>query len=966
MKPTIRNRRPTPGLVLSLALSFTLSALGPACDGGASKLSAGISVIDTFPAGPRVIWDPLAQPVPEVPFPNDLLAKVDPNSGSGRSLNISEEATTEGGRRLRRHLNTLEGFGTTAPIMVSFETPLDLSTVTDESIVVINIEPGHPREGEQVMLDLGRYFPLEMNRPKAFWGWDQFKDLPDLFFAEGNTVVTDDGNTERIAHYEVESNTLWLRPLDPLALGAEYAVMLTKDLQGWVRDDAGVEVRRPVRSPFPFNAHAAQVDRVARGLSLANLAETDLAFGWTFTTADVTAPMRRIREGMHGRGALKHMADITPIISEIRDTDIIHDADGINFEADAQDHRYILQPGVINDILAMISLVEPTLQAELKYVDYMVFGSFRSPDVRTGEAGSLGVNTWTGKGTIKEDTVPFFIGIPKTTERHKPPFPVIVYFHGTSSSRLELLGVLDSYARQGIAAIAFDQVAHGPIIPDIPLILEQQDLDPSLIALIGPVLADILVPHRADEFANLEPLEMIEKIMDVGLFAEFAVHGRAEDKNGDGRAMSAEGFFWADVFRMCANFQQDMVDLFQVVRLLKGFDPAAIPDAIVDPSTADTARLMQNMLAGDFNADGVLDLGGPDATFGIAGISLGGFHASLGAALEDEIRTATPIAGGGGFVDVMLRTSLNDIVGPVMHELFGPFVVGCPDEDGGLWLTFNDDADKCKSGITEARAFAYLPGAADGGQVTLTNVSNGETRSAFFGPAEGFSVSVAADKWDQFSVSVTMVDDSVHTVLAETPYEGSGFGRNSPDARRFLGIGQNVMDHCDPLAYAVRLFREPFPGKTPVNILFENAIGDNTVPFSTGVHLARAAGALGPPSQWLPWFDEFARRGMLVGSDDYDIDDIDGDNAPGDEPIGPFAPVETGAGVATIRFANVNGNHTWVAAVDQSLPLDHAALSQNRMALFHLSGGTVVVDDPCIARLDCPFLTNPELLFATP
>ena len=49
--------------------------------------------------------------------------------------------------------------------------------------------------------------------------------------------------------------------------------------------------------------------------------------------------------------------------------------------------------------------------------------------------------------------------------------------------------------------------------------------------------------------------------------------------------------------------------------------------------------------------------------------------------------------------------------------------------------------------------------------------------------------------------------------------------------------------------------------------------------------------------------------------------------------------------LATMRFADVRGHHEWIAAVDQSLELDHATLSQNRMALFHLSGGTVVSDD---------------------
>ena len=42
-------------------------------------------------------------------------------------------------------LNRLDGFGTLAPITVQFEGSIALETVTDESVLVVNVEPGHPR-----------------------------------------------------------------------------------------------------------------------------------------------------------------------------------------------------------------------------------------------------------------------------------------------------------------------------------------------------------------------------------------------------------------------------------------------------------------------------------------------------------------------------------------------------------------------------------------------------------------------------------------------------------------------------------------------------------------------------------------------------------------------------------------------------------------------------------------------------
>ncbi len=106
---------------------------------------------------------------------------------------------------------------------------------------------------------------------------------------------------------------------------------------------------------------------------------------------------------------------------------------------------------------------------------------------------------------------------------------------------------------------------------------------------------------------------------EIGLWRELAVEGRTEDENGNGALESSESFFFANPFRMCASFWQDMVDLFQIVRIIRSLDPAAVPAAIDEPYKADPARLMQNLLAADFNADGVLDIGGPDVQISIAG-----------------------------------------------------------------------------------------------------------------------------------------------------------------------------------------------------------------------------------------------------------------------------------------------------------------------------------------------------------
>ena len=114
--------------------------------------------------GPTVVFDVLAQPLPEIPLPNDVATRLDPTSPTGRRLNISTIAPTEYERRARREFNRFDGFGTYGPITISFDAPLDLSVLKarhanadfrDDAIYLLNVSPSCDRYGEEVYLDMG-------------------------------------------------------------------------------------------------------------------------------------------------------------------------------------------------------------------------------------------------------------------------------------------------------------------------------------------------------------------------------------------------------------------------------------------------------------------------------------------------------------------------------------------------------------------------------------------------------------------------------------------------------------------------------------------------------------------------------------------------------------------------------------------------------------------------------------------
>jgi len=931
------------GTRLLRLLVCAFPGLAVACvDGGDSKFEAGVVLPSEAPFGPKIVFDPLARPVPEVPMPNDLLLWKD---GQALAWNVSEHAPTAMERRIRERLPRLDGFGSFAPISVSFDGPIDLDTVGPHSVRVVDVTDGGAHRGEEVELDFGGgTFPLVGGG--RFWAFDPDEDLPDFLLPRDNDWMLA-GTSQRVTHYEVETSTLLVRPLEPLRAGARYAVLLTRDITG-LPDAEGVE--RAIRSPFPYKAHAAQTGIVAEALALTGIDKSELAFGWTFAVNDPKAPLLEVREGIYGRGRLAPLeAGFTKGLGEIRDTGITVDADGVNYPVDARDHRFIVQGEFLDNILGIVIGLAPGFSVDFDFVDYVTFGTLPSPDVRQG-----GDTTFLARPDAPETGVPWLIAIPKATERHKPPFPAVVYFHGTASSRFEFLALANNLARQGIATVAFDQVGHGPIVPDLKKLLSGQGFDPDDAADFLPLLVKLLAPERQDEFKGLTFEAGFEKLSQIGFFRELALIGRTTDQDGDGALTSSESFFFADPFQQCGAFQQDLVDFMQFVRVLRGFRQDAVPAAIDLPAAADPALLMQSLMAGDFNADGVLDIGGPDVAIGTAGTSLGGMHALMAAAIEPEVTTATPIAAGGGLSDILLRSNLRQITAVIYLEVFGPLVIGCPDGTGGVWLSLNDESGSCRNDPATT-AFAQVPSLPAGAIVRLVNVDNDEREEHEVSEAgEGFAIAVPSDRWDQLAVEIEVAREVVQRALVMTPFQGLALHRNTPEFRRFVAVTQHALDRCDPIAFARDLIGGP--SGSAKSVLFENVIADRTVPISSGLALARATGVLGDDPDAV--MAKLAAAGVVAGGD-YDVDDVSGNNPPEMPALGPLPTVASGPdgkGRSAIRFAYARGRHEWIAGPTDGTEYEAHTMTRNRIALFHASGGTRIVDDACIAEESCPLL----------
>lgn len=777
--------------------------------------------------GPKIIFDALAEGLPEIPMPNDMATRLDPTSPTGRRLNVSEVAPTELERTTRRKFNDLDGFGTFAPITVSFDRALDLEAIQrrhldnndfrDDAVFVLNVDPECERYGEEVGLDMGRgRFPVTLYKrasvtldPEAPKGYRRRRDGlfsrsgadphgtdNNLLFEERNEDFNGNGQLDPgedldydghldganfidpqacdalalhgpdgqvnpgfdqllydtcvadnlLTWYERESDTLILRPIWPLEQRCTYAVVLSDRL----KDAEG----RAVMSPLPGVNHRDQtqalqpVEELLRryGLTLDNV-----AFAWTFTTGSMTHDLEALRAGLYGHGVFAELQSRFP-------TSTFQPWSREELNEEPLDDPLSGTPAYLQGACAGAALTkywniedewEPNrcaIEADMSSVGGIFGGQFKAPTFLTDKDGvaterypsdddeSWKIDLITGEGPYGETDVTFWCALPQekaTCEPGNPegkpfckPFPTILYAHGYGGSRAEIaVGHLGRTTAMGYAMCALDAYGHG---------LNALD-DDSLQAMFF----EFQLQPELDRLGIPELRRMMLK-------------GRDRDLNNDGVPDSGADMWTSDVFHTRDMVRQSVLEVIQFVRILRSMDGV-------------NTDAYGNKL-GDLDGDGEPDLGGPQNTISMWGISLGGIISGVAAGAEPTLNAVSPNAGGAGLVDIAVRSSQQGVPQAVVMPILGPFVVGClptdrhqnplgPDEVGEGCFSGDD-----VSGDTLELAFLVhdnareherfigrIEGVRPGDRLVLSNLSNAEEDSALIDAWGNVRVSVAAD-----------------------------------------------------------------------------------------------------------------------------------------------------------------------------------------------------------------------------
>ncbi len=810
-------------------------------------------------SGPTVVFDVFHKPFPDIPLPNDFATTYDATSPTLRRLNASISAgPTAWEQATRRELDKLSGWGLMAPIAVGFSEPIDPEIIfarhhrdeldfSNDAVLVINITPGSPGYCEAVPLDLGQgNFPQVLQETKVFEA-DPREGIATLTFEEveedlnGNGVldpgedtdmdgVLDHPNTrdgkvgsQLLEFYERETNTLIMKPMMPMREATTYATVLTKRLTS----PSGA----PVRSPFANINDTSQTEALAAlpsCLDRYGLGTYDIGFTWTFTTQSVTHDIKKMRDGLYGLGPLAQLGAAFPAsLTTLRD---LRDAGPSVTNTKVVPHDVFLP--IMEELYAAIG--NSTTQIDVfrksfEAVDYIVGGDIQSPqmfprDDANGNRLPLYDQVWDLAAPARPETIPFWMFVPKN---RKGPAPVAYFIHGHGSCKFDTLLIAGILANYGMATVGFEAPGHNcsvkPELKEVALVLFKK--------------------HGVSGLGNV--------ILD----------GRGLDWNGDGQPDSGADYWTSYIFHTRDNVRQTMVDLMQLIRVMRSFDGK-------QQWAYDPAQKGAPGLAGDFDGDGVVDVGGK---FFALGGSLGGIASAVAAGVEPALESVVALLPGGTLGEIGPRSTLAGVKAGMMLRAMGPVFFA---KDDKLMVQINDaQTDELTLAVQN------LPKRAPKDTVVLLNQKTGEYRCGVVQASGNFRVTVSSDEGSELAFRIykgplpprtpegceiggaepyvelrTFGEDVKYsgktfakgsTLVALT--DGFGQRRTTPDFRRFLGMAQIGVDAADPMNFApfwngTRELTYSTGETVNTRVIIMPSAGDPGVPVATGIALGRAGG----------------------------------------------------------------------------------------------------------------------------
>ncbi len=302
-------------------------------------------------------------------------------------------------------VNSLSGFSTVAPVSFYLDGAPDTSTLNSNNIKFLDITPGAQEFGSEI--------------PYAVLGFDQ------------------------------ASGAVSLSPVWPLKPHHRYVVVVTKGVKDTngksIEPDKVFYLLERANPLVDANGHsttsllddatAAQLEHLRQAmkpvfdfLTQIGITRDDIAIAFTFTTQGIADDFMVLKS------QISQMPAPTPIFAG----------------------KY-LGDAMVN---AFYSAVEAQTGIDFPHdaVGGVLTGAFMSPNFVSDPLNGHFEKGEDGKFVqFGDNTVPFILVVPKGTG----PFPVVIFQHGFTRTKMDALAIANTFASIGVATISMDLVLHG-------------------------------------------------------------------------------------------------------------------------------------------------------------------------------------------------------------------------------------------------------------------------------------------------------------------------------------------------------------------------------------------------------------------------------------------------------------------------------------------------------------------------
>ena len=441
------------------------------------------------------------------PFPSDLFTVVDRANNTKLRVNLPlpDCLARSSDCRDLNVINSLDGFNVQPRLSIPFDGPIDLATITSESVFLISLGPKLPNDDDEEDHDGNRG-----NRDDSDEDHGGGNDGERAGRVIGLNQIVWDPLTNTL---HAESDAL-------LDQHTRYALIVTNRL----RDSSG----RPVNVSETFRRfrHEVRGDykqallHAIHAARRVGLRESDLVTVSVFTTLSATATLEKIRDQV--KQAVPAAADFNLGSGGTRTVFSLDGVGSITFRQQTGDN-----PARFTSVPVGLSLLDTFSPGAVRQI---AFGKYLSPDyeVHPGEFIPE-IKTRTGTPIVQGENAIYFTLFVPSGPKPAQGWPVVIFGHGgTGNKDNDPYSFAASLATQGIATIAINFVGRG-----------------------------------------FGPLGTLTVNLNNGGTLSFPSGGRGFDQNGNGTIAADEGAAATsprEIIGQRDSIRQSVVDLMQLVR----------------------------------------------------------------------------------------------------------------------------------------------------------------------------------------------------------------------------------------------------------------------------------------------------------------------------------------------------------------------------------------------------------------